>query len=278
MDPFKGRRIVIATQHGKEAVIAPVVKKWLKLEPFLVQGLDTDLLGTFSGEVARKGGPLPAARRKCRMAMDVSGADLAISSEGSFGAHPEIPFIPANEEIAVLMDARMGLEIKGRKLSLHTNFNAGKVTTLAELQRFARSAKFPSHGLILKNSEQKASKMVKGITQMKELKQAFRDLNSCGEDVYVETDMRAWLNPSRMNVIREAVEDLVKNALNLCPKCKTPGFAPVSVERGLMCGLCGLPTRGIRFYVLSCQKCGFEDKRPVAEKFEDPQYCDHCNP
>lgn len=36
--------------------------------------------------------------------MELTGADLALVSEGSFGAHPTAFFLPANEEWLVLLD------------------------------------------------------------------------------------------------------------------------------------------------------------------------------
>ena len=96
---FKGRNIVLATKHGKENVMAPLLEKELGLNCFLATDLDTDLLGTFSGEVERKKNSLETARDKCLLAMELTNAELAISNEGSFGAHPQLFFLPADEEI-----------------------------------------------------------------------------------------------------------------------------------------------------------------------------------
>ena len=62
---FKGRNLIIATKHGKEKVIAPIVEKELGVKCFVTKDLDTDILGTFTGEVERKDDPLTAARKKC---------------------------------------------------------------------------------------------------------------------------------------------------------------------------------------------------------------------
>ena len=50
---FAGRKLVIATKHGKESVLKPLFDKELGVKSELVEGLDTDLLGTFSGEIER---------------------------------------------------------------------------------------------------------------------------------------------------------------------------------------------------------------------------------
>lgn len=49
---FGGRSLVIATRHQKEKVIAPLLEDALGVKCFTIADLNTDLLGTFSGEVA----------------------------------------------------------------------------------------------------------------------------------------------------------------------------------------------------------------------------------
>lgn len=94
---FSGRRIVIATMHRKDEVITPLLKSELDLMPFVDSSIDTDLLGTFTGEIERKKDPLSTLREKCNIALTASGCDLAIGSEGSFGPHPFLYFTPAND-------------------------------------------------------------------------------------------------------------------------------------------------------------------------------------
>lgn len=47
---FKGRKIIIATKHKKENVIAPLLIKYLNLECTVNEELDTDEFGTFTGK------------------------------------------------------------------------------------------------------------------------------------------------------------------------------------------------------------------------------------
>ncbi|MFX5009088.1 DUF6671 family protein, partial [Acinetobacter baumannii] len=67
---------------------------------------NSDIFGTFSGEIERELNPLETARKKCYAAMELTGCYLAIASEGSFGAHPIIGFVPADEELLVLIDRK----------------------------------------------------------------------------------------------------------------------------------------------------------------------------
>lgn len=50
-----GRRLVIATMHGKEQVIAPLLEAATGVQCMAGREVDTDRLGTFTGEVPRIG-------------------------------------------------------------------------------------------------------------------------------------------------------------------------------------------------------------------------------
>jgi len=81
LDIFQNRRLVIATKHAKEKVIAPLLEKELGVECFTDESFDTDILGTFTGEVERKSDPISTARQKCLMAMEANDCDLGGASE-----------------------------------------------------------------------------------------------------------------------------------------------------------------------------------------------------
>lgn len=277
---FKGRNLLIATKHEKEKVIAPILEKELGVKCFLASDLDTDKLGTFTGEVERKDNPIITARNKCLMAMELTNCDLAIASEGSFGSHPTIFFAHADDEFLLFIDKKNELEISARELSLETNFNGSEIKTGKELQEFAANSKFPSHGLILRKSKDDLGDIVKGITNEEQLNKAFYTLITNYGTAYVETDMRAMYNPTRMKVIEKAAFKLVDKIKSLCPRCETPGFGIMDRKEGLPCQQCHFPTRSTLSYIYSCQKCNYkkEEKYPNGKQTEDPMYCDICNP
>lgn len=277
---FKGRNLLIATKHEKEKVIAPILEKELGVKCFLASQLDTDELGTFTGEVERKDDPITTARKKCLMAMELANCDLAIASEGSFGSHPSIFFAHANEEFLLFLDKKNDYEISARELSLETNFNGSEIKTEKELQEFATHSNFPSHGLILRKSKEDLGDIVKGITTDEQLKNTFHNLITNYGTAYIETDMRAMYNPTRMKVIEKAAFKLVDKIKSLCPKCRTPGFGIIDRREGLPCQQCHFSTRSTLSYIYSCQKCSYkkEKKYPNGKQTEDPMYCDICNP
>ena len=119
---FNGRKVVIATKHQKEQVIGPALQEAFGMEYIVSEKLDTDLLGTFTGEVERVLTPVEAARQKCILALSECDADFAIGSEGSFGPHPTLYFLPADEEILLLVDRKRELEIVVKQVSMKTNY------------------------------------------------------------------------------------------------------------------------------------------------------------
>lgn len=278
---FTGRRLLIATQHRKEQVMAPCLTQALGVVCEVAEQLDTDQLGTFSGEKPRLDDPVSTLRKKCELALAHQPEfDLVVASEGSFGPHPSMFFVPANEEWVMLIDRAQGLEIRARQVSTDTNFSAKQVMSWSELQAFASAAQFPTHGLILRPSQSVYSPIFKGVNNEAALKQAFECLADSAQGMYVETDMRALFNPSRMAVIEQTTLQLIEKIQSTCPKCATPGFDLVEVKRGLPCAACGLPTASARSHIYGCQHCGYQEDRPTPlnKDYEDPRYCGFCNP
>jgi hypothetical protein len=277
---FEGRKLIIVTKHQKEKVIAPILEKELGVECFVTDTFDTDSFGTFTGEVSRKDTALETLRQKCLLGMAENNYDLGVASEGSFGPHPTIFFANADDELLILIDTKNNLEIVARELSTDTNFNGTQIESENDLIAFATKVKFPSHALILKPNENDYSKTYKGITDFNDLNIKYKALQNEYGTAYVETDMRAMYNPTRMSVIEQATHKLIQSIKNCCPKCATPGFKVAEVKSGLRCELCNLPTRSTLSYIYQCQRCLFEKEvlYPFQKEKEDPMYCDFCNP
>jgi hypothetical protein len=266
--------------HGKEKVIAPLLKKELGVTCITSSGLNTDLFGTFSGEIERNHSPLETIRKKSLAALDLYDETLVIASEGSFGPHPYSGFISVNEELVILIDTKNQLEIVGRHLTLKNNFNHRKITSLKDLDEFKIAIGYPEHGIILKTADTKNLKStLKDFKSPKDLDAQVQKLLENGLTVQAETDMRAMNNPTRMLAIEHATLDLIKNIKSLCPECNVPGFAVQDVIRGLPCELCQAPTKSAKAYVYQCKKCEYSLERlKEGVGFEDAMYCDFCNP
>jgi len=154
---------------------------------------------------------------------------------------------------------------------METNFNGSEIKTEKELQEFATNTNFPSHALILRKSKDDCIEIVKGLTDKEQLNKAFYAFITNYGTAYIETDMRAMYNPTRMKVIEKATFKLVDKIKSLCPICETPGFGIIDRKEGLPCEQCHFPTRSTLSYIYSCQKCSYkkEEKYPNGKQKED---------
>jgi hypothetical protein len=275
---FKGRNLCIASMHEKEKVLKPMLEKELGVICIVPNHLNTDVLGTFSGEVERTLTPLETAKQKCILAMQLSNCDLAIASEGSFGPHPIYGFIPSDDELLFFYDKKNNLEIITRELSTQTNYAQNEFNDYYQVIEFASSVLFPSHGLILK--AQNNIVIEKGITSWEQLKSSFLKAQQIHPLVKIETDMRAHFNPTRMEVIQQCAHKLIKSIHSACPNCNSPGFTVINSLPGLPCERCEAPTRSVFKQIYQCKKCNHhkEVEYPNGKYHEDPMYCDFCNP
>lgn len=277
-------RVVLATMHGKERAIAPLLAPVLGDEPQLVDGLDTDAFGTFSRERPRAGSALAAARAKVAAAFArVPEARFGLASEGSFGPHPALSWLPYAEELVLLVDRATGEEYTGLDAGTATNYGQAVVEGLDDARAFAARVGFPSHGLIVSawvdGAPAPALALVKDIGDESALAAALTRVFARGARALVETDMRAHCNPTRMAAIARAAADLARVYASRCPACDAPGWTVHARLPGLPCADCGLPTRLPRAECLACGRCGHAQERAVdGPALADPARCDFCNP
>ncbi len=283
MTAFSGLSAILGTQHGKEAVIAPRLASALGLQVELLHAFDTDRFGTFTGEVARVRNARDTVRAKALAALaEAPHGAFGVASEGSFGPHPEIPFVSCGLELVMLTTRDGVVELIGTDLTLETNFASIDVRTVDEVAAFAQRARFPSHALIVEACATHISagaSITKGIREWSELERAVSRLLARDGCATVETDMRAHLNPTRMQSIARAADSLVRAALSRCPRCEAPGFVVTGVKRGLPCEACARPTQRPLAEILVCGKCAHSATRVMVGPTAAPAgQCDWCNP
>ena len=227
--PFKGRLAVLATMHRKERAIAPVLEESLGLLVEVCHEIDTDRFGTFTRDVPRPGTQLETARLKARAALAaVPGADFGLASEGSFGPHPWLPWVAG------------GRELIGADLTAETNWGSRLVSSVADAVAFTQDIGFPTHAVVVigvHKGEPDVSKGVyKGLMTTEELENAIRVVLEQHGAAYVESDMRARINPTRLQAIERAARDLVRLALS--GSLRTAGLRRRGATRGA--ALCGM--------------------------------------
>lgn len=282
--PYAGACVILPTLHAKSIAIAPPF--WEQLGASVLEyTIDTDSLGTFSGEVERKGNALECAKKKCEWALELLGdkVEYCIASEGSFGPHPHIPFLPCNQEILYFIDRKRGFDSSMVHMTEKTNYQMQEVGSWKELKQFAQRALFPSHALIVRPNNRAGSGLIfKGIQEEAALREAFKASMAASGDrkAWVETDMRAQFNPSRMAAIGELAGRMAQRLASFCPECKAPGWGRIKVEKGLPCEYCDQPTEMIAHEILGCVLCAHTQRLPRPDRLHAaPQmHCGWCNP
>jgi len=278
--PYCGRRVALLTRHCKEKVIAPVLEPAIGCRIELVDGFDTDQLGSFTGEIPRAGTQLEAARRKARIGMMLSGLPHGLASEGSFGPDPMMGMIPWNVEYLIWIDDVLALEVVGRAQG-KAHFAHALTGDWADAECFALQWGFPKHHLVIRPNAADDPRIRKGVSGWLELESAFLAARheSLSGRVFLQTDVRAHANPTRQNMIRSAAEDLLAKLKSRCPACDAPGFWMVDRVPGLPCSCCSAPTQETQADILGCVKCTHRITRPRNDcKEADPSRCDYCNP
>ena len=277
---YEGEPVAFLTRHGKERVVAEVLEPDLRCRIVHVAGYDTDLLGSFTREIPREGTQIEAARRKARIGMEMARLPIGVASEGSFGPDPILGMIPWNRECLLLIDDRREIEISG--FAQGRAMSAGSpCTDWNEVVEFSMGAGFPAHHLVMRPEGSEDPRITKGISNWTDLERVYSQTQAVSGNgrVFLEVDLRAHANPTRMETIRKAAVNLLENLRSRCPSCGMPGFAAVERIEGLPCADCGSATHEIRADLLACVKCAH---RAVVERDHgragNPLYCDYCNP
>jgi hypothetical protein len=249
--------------HAKERALAPPFRRVLGAE-LVVPELDTDTLGTFSGEVPRPDALVETALLKADMVFEALDVDCALASEGSYGPIERVPLNPGGVEILAFVDRKRGIRLV-ETLPTHR--------TTWRLQRFAagdperllalKGMGFPECGVFVVCSSD-MSRPIKGLSTVEAVIEAMdREARRSADGLAVlYSDMRAHKNPLRMKLLRAVGWKLAKRLEQLCPKCHAPGWGNIGSQRGLPCEGCGAPTHWIDFEIDGCNACGHAKARP----------------
>ena len=271
--------------HRKEAAVEPPFSELLGVEVTVPEGIDTDALGTFTGEIERPGDMLETARIKAEVGIELTGSTLAIASEGAYGPHPFLPYVASGSELMIWLDTENGIEVYEETFVRRSNYTTLVLRPGEPVNTLLERADFPQHALIAmpRVADPDAPlDPVKGIRDLRELRQAIRAAGEASMDGYalVQSDMRAHMNPMRMDAISIVARRLASRLLSHCPACDAPGFGVVRREQGLPCDLCGMPTQLPYHDVLGCTRCTHEETElhEGNGRTADPRYCDNCNP
>jgi ribosomal protein L37AE/L43A len=275
MHPYTGIRIAMPTKHGKASVIKKAFNQCFPVEIIEVDA-DTDLLGTFAGEVERIDPPLETAIKKHEL---VTGYEYTITSEGSIGSDPSIPFLISDYEILVFKDHKRNLLIKEAHRSFEIKAVKQEIFLGEDIDEILKQSDFPNHSLIVKAPEVAKISPFKGLKNINDVNKAIEKVAKVSKKIVIESDLRANHSPSRMENIYVTAQKLAKRINNLCSACHTPGFGVKRYEKGVNCSHCKrLNLDVVKAEILGCVNCDLEFLGEEVNKEIAPDKCIWCNP
>ena len=273
--PYHGRTAVLATMHDKLPLIAPAMLAAIGLDVHDVP-VDTDQLGTFTGDVARPGTLWATAVAKARLGMDASRTRLGLASEGSIGPPPGLAFVIAAVELVVLVDDELDIVIGETETGFDIVTVSADIALDDNIEILLQHGRFPAHAMTVRPAVGVLQPIYKGIRTRRELARAIGECAAVSSNLHarVETDLRAHRCPTRRPIIARAAERLAA----CCPECTTPGWGIVRLELGLPCALCGRCVPVPRADVFGCARCPAASTVDRDRAVADPADCEWCNP
>ncbi len=202
--------------------------------------------------------------------MQATGLTLGLASEASFGPHPAMPMLPVGQELLLFLDQERDLCVLEQRLEWRTNYSHTLLEPGDSPDAWLRQVGFPAHGVIARPAEPQLGLLFKGL-------QSSADLLG---QAWLETDMRAHCNPTRMRSIRRLGVALVRRLRTPCPECGSPGWGLLNTKPGLPCSDCGTATELTLSEIWGCEQCGARREQPRRDSrlHADPGQCPWCNP
>lgn len=267
-------KIAFLTCHQKQVAVSDPLKS-LGFEVEVCDAFNTDELGTFTNEIPRHLSQQQAALKKAQLACELTQANFGLGSEGSFGPHPQVHLLPWNYEVLALWDAQHQHAVYAVHGTAETNYSSQRVTSVEEAFSFARLAQFPSHALIMGSPAD--TYFQKGIQDESAFVKQLATALQSDASVWLETDMRAHMNPTRMNAIAQTALKLQQLLKSSCPQCHLLGYGPTRLIPGALCNFCNCATRLPKGEHWECASCHFQEDK-VVDTTVSAANCDYCNP
>lgn len=271
--------IYFATEHKKEQVIAP---SFFDAFNCRVKSLyiNSDILGTFSGDVERKLSPIQAAKEKIKMGLiQKPDAEYLIASEGSFYPDSQVPWMPVNEELLLFYDAKQEIEIVAKAVTREVKYVSKKIDSSNLSLELFNEFDFPNHGVVIVSKDKVNKKnVIKDVNDYLELDQLIKRLKEGRGMIQVMTDLRSHKNPTRQKNIYQAGLNLIDEIKLVCPNCQRYGQKIREHIEGLLCAQCGIPSKYIKSIERECSSCTKTWMQDLGKAPIDPMYCDWCNP
>ena len=199
-------------------------------------------------------------------------------SEGSFHPHPNFPWISRNSELVLFYDSKEQKEWKGHFTSHETHHFEAELKSPEDLEKWIKKWDFPKHGLLLRAGK-KLHKDFESKEQLQE-KVSFYLGKLLKPKLKLESDLRAHQNPTRMQGIKKAAENLIEDFFIKCPNCESYNYHFLEPVPGLLCKACELPSKLAKAEKWVCHDCEKPSIRPRKDgkTHIEASHCDICNP
>lgn len=179
-------RAALGTMHGKAAAIAPPLAR-LGITLVVPEELDTDRFGTFTAEITRTGTMEDAARAKAHAAIAATGLSIGIASEGAYGPHPFIPFLPIGREELLWQDVETSQEVIERFTDPAPCYDHVTVSSADEATAFLARIGFPRTAVIVAPVGEGSVPVAKGLQERDSVPVSH---GCCTEEI--ETGVSLW--------------------------------------------------------------------------------------
>lgn len=274
--PYSGITAALATKHHKEKILAPVFKG-LNISIAHVE-IDTDQLGTFSGEIPRLQSPKETVIKKARMGMTEANLRYGVASEGSIGPDSNLLFVNSDIELMAWIDDENGIELVESIKSFEIIAQKASFDKNQSYEEFLEKIDFPNHAVILRG-DSPDSPIFKGINDQTNLNKLVNQIFKESKSITIESDLRAHCSPSRRVNIERLANKLIERLTNLCKKCNSPGWGVVDHLFGLPCVDCGeINSDAVSGKILGCCKCDFREEVLSETRVIPAAQCLLCNP
>lgn len=277
MHPYHGSTGILATKHHKEKILGPIFAQELNMHLVVPKDFDSDVFGTFTGEIERPFSQEITAYKKAEAALKDSAHSIAVSSEGSYNPHPFLSNATVHTEIVALVDAARGLQIKGTHTAVIETPLVQSVSNNKELRQTLRRLKAHNHSAIVRAQDANGLTIIKDLS-LEQIADNSRQYFTRFGTFWLEEDLRFHKNPKRSPAIKKAAHDLIDKIRQVCPNCGQPGFVSQRASGNYPCALCQRPTSLPALKHLYCGACRHTDIKPFEHFTISASYCDHCNP
>lgn len=258
---------VLLTKHRKSQQLAPVFYE-MGIELVEINFFNTDQLGTFSGEIQRKLSPNDAALEKAKKAIELTGLNVGVGSEGSFDSGPMAGIFNWNKEIICLyqMEPELVIYASAEGPTPLRSLKADSIDTLRLILK-----DFVGQRWIIRC----ADGVLKGLTDSEVIE--LHQPSFTGWPITLEPDLRAMYSPLRQIMITKAALNLSERLQSKCPNCNMVDFWPDTKEFGPPCKQCASPTNELKALISCCKSCGYSQSK-IKNEIGDILYCPYCNP